>query len=98
MKTSQSASRLPLAAVLAITAGLLTGMLWPGQPAAVDVAALRQKDAVIDQSIPSITITGKRLSKAEKERLAREAIDPAVPHLTVIGHRDRTVASITGLL
>lgn len=94
MNTSQPTNRLPLAALVAVTAGLLTGALWSSQPASVDVTVLDQPNAVIDHSIPSITITAKRMSKAEKAQQAREEIDPAVPHLTVIGYRDRTVVTL----
>ena len=99
MKTSQPDNNFSLTAVLAITVGLLTGALWSSQPAAVDAgSSLREKEAVIDPTIPSITITAKRLSKGERERLARETIDPAVPHVTVIGYRERSVASTAGSL
>ena len=94
MKTNQPAHRLTFAATAAIAAGLLTGALWSSQPSIVDVAVVQHQPAVVDQSIPSITITAKRMSKAEKARTAREEIDPAVPHLTVIGYRVLTVAAL----
>ena len=93
MKTNQPAHRLSFAAAVAVAAGLLTGALWSTQPATSDVAVLQQQMQV-DRSIPSITITAKRLTKAEKARVAQEAIDPAVPHLTVIGYRDHKLAAL----
>ena len=94
MKTRQTAKRIHLAAVLSVAAGLLTGALWSSQPASMSSGALHTETAVIDRTIPSITITGKRMSRADKERQAREEIDPTVPHLTVIGYRDRSVAAL----
>lgn len=94
MKTSQPVSRLSLTALLTVAAGLLTGALWSSQPASIASASVQRQNALIDPTIPSIIITAKRPGKAGSPRLAREAIDPAVPHLTVIGYRDRTVAAI----
>ena len=98
MKTNQPAHRLTFAATAAIAAGLLTGALWSSQPAVIDVAVLQHQPAVVDQNIPSITITAKRMSKAEKARTARGEIDPAVPHLTVIGYRVLNLATLSGPL
>lgn len=98
MKTSLPVSTSQVVALLALTAGLLTAALWSTQPAQRDIAAGQQADAVIDHSIPSITITAKRMSKAEKKPTAYEEIDPAVPHLVVIGHRIHTVASLGRML
>lgn len=98
MKTKQPAHRLTFAATAAIAAGLLTGALWSSQPAIVDVAVLQHPPAVVDQTIPSITITAKRMSKAEKARTARGEIDPAIPQLTVIGYRVLAVAALSSPL
>lgn len=97
MKTSLPTYRFSIAALLAVTAGLITGALWSSQPLPHPVIVVQNQDRFIDQNIPVITITAKRMSEAEKQRVVDEEIDPTIPHLTVIGYRDRTMASLRGM-
>ncbi len=98
MKTSQQTNRFSLAAVLVVAAGVLTSAFWSSQSTIVEIPVIKRSNAVIDGAIPSITITAKRISKTENQRIAENEIDPSIPHLTVIGYRDRTFAAVVAPL
>jgi hypothetical protein len=72
MKTVISTSLTRVTAILCVSAGLLTGALWAYVPAAPVAMSSTRSDAVIDPSIPTVTIVAKRLTFAEKNRLAIE--------------------------
>lgn len=77
------------AAVLAIVAGLLTGALWPAGP--LDYIAANSQDAAyrIDPAIPTLTIVAKKLSTAEKHRLANDVQTPAMIGMLNANDRQR---------
>ncbi|MBC7574300.1 MAG: hypothetical protein H7244_08190 [Herminiimonas sp.] len=72
MKTLITPSITRVTAALCVTAGLLTGALWSYVPKAPIAPARAAIDAPIDPSIPSVTIIAKRLTPAEKGRMASE--------------------------
>lgn len=83
-----------LAAIAAVTAGLLTGAFWSmtSQPAPVKPTA--HAAAPADERIPTITIVGKRMSAAEKrqeDQRAAETEAQPLPQVIVIGYRTKKV-------
>ena len=81
MKTLITPSITRVTAALCVTVGLLTGALWSYVSQAPIAPARAAVDAAIDPSIPSITIIAKRLTPAEKSRMAREDHRTAGPEM-----------------
>jgi hypothetical protein len=78
MKTVFATSLTRVTATLCVSAGILIGALWAYVPAAPVAIASAHTDVAIDPSIPTVTIVAKRLTTAEKKRLAVED-DKAAP-------------------